>query len=94
MTQLQEQLNEIHQVNRAMVHLAVQPVEESGEWLCLIEGAGVCLGNSFRERKAAESWMRSMFRRIFPEHQCDLGCIRLPGAEFCADEAVLRKLAG
>ena len=87
------ELNEIHQVGREMVHLAVQPVEESGEWLSLIEGGGVCLGNSFAARQAAETWMRNMFRRIFPDHRCDLGCLRLPGAEFCADEEVLERLA-
>ncbi len=87
-------VDEIHQVRGELVHLAVQPVEDSGEWLCLIEGAGVCLGNSFHERLAAETWIRSMFGRIFPEHRCDLGCIRLPGARFCADEEVLQRLAG
>ena len=91
---MQPHLSEIHQVGRDMVHLAVQPVPDSGEWLSLIEGGGVCLGNSFSERHAAESWMRSMFRRIFPEHHCDLGCIRLPEAEFCAEEEVLERLAG
>jgi hypothetical protein len=94
MTQLDTSLNEIHQVNRAMVHLAVQPVEDSGEWLCLIEGGGVCLGNSFQHRETAETWMRNMFRRIFPDHRCDLGCIRMPGSEFCAAEDVLERLAG
>jgi hypothetical protein len=88
------QLNEIHQVARDMVHLAVQRVEDSSEWVCLIEGGGVCLGNSFLEWADAESWIRSMFRRIFPDHRCDLGCIRLPGAEFCADAEVLERLAG
>ena len=88
------QLDEIHQVCRDMVHLAVQPVQESGEWVCLIEGGGVCLGNSFPEWMTAEKWMRSMFRRLFPEHRCDLGCIRMPHAEFCAGEEVLARLAG
>ena len=88
------QLDEIHQVVREMVHLAVQPSQDSGEWVCLIEGGGVCLGNSFREFAAGEKWMRSMFRRLFPDHRCDLGCIRLPDAEFCADSAVLERLAG
>jgi hypothetical protein len=87
------QLNEIHQVNRDMVHLAIQRVEDSSEWVCLIEGGGVCLGNSFVEWCEAESWIRSMFRRIFSDHRCGLGCIRLPGAQFCADEEVLERLA-
>jgi hypothetical protein len=88
------QLNEIHQVSKDMVHLAVQPVEESGEWVCLIEGGGVCLGNTFAEWHTAEKWMRNMFRRLFPEHRCGLGCIRMPNAEFCADEEVLARLVG
>ncbi len=88
------QLNEIHQVGREMVHLAIQPVEESGEWLCLIEGGGVCLGNSFLEWRTAETWMRNMFGRIFTGHRCDLGCIRLPHSEFLAGEGVLERLAG
>ena len=86
-------LNEIHQVAKEMVHLVVQRVEDSGEWVCLIEGGGVCLGNSFQDRSAAEKWLRSMFRRLFPAHHCDLGCIRLPHAEFCADSEVLERLA-
>lgn len=87
-------LNEIHQVSNEMVHLVVQRVEDSPEWVCLIEGGGVCLGNSFAERSAGEKWLRSMFGRLFPEHRCDLGCIRMPHAEFCADEEVLGRLAG
>jgi len=88
------QLNEIHQVGREMVHLAVQRSSDSNDWVCLIEGGGVCLGNTFHEFQAGENWLRSMFRRIFPEHHCDLGCIRLPRAEFLADEEVLGRLAG
>ena len=87
-------VDEIHQVRGEMVHLGVQPVQGSGEWLCLIEGAGVCLGNSFGQRATAETWMRNMFSRIFPEHHCDLGCISLPGARFCAGDDVLESLAG
>lgn len=87
------QLSEIHQVSKDMVHLAVQQVEDSSEFVCLIEGGGVCLGNTFPEWPDAERWTRSMFRRLFPEHRCDLGCIRMPHAEFCADEEVLERLA-
>lgn len=86
------QLSEIHQVSKDMVHLAVQQVEDSSEFVCLIEGGGVCLGNTFVEWGQAEKWTRSMFRRLFPEHHCDLGCIRMPHAEFCADEDVLARL--
>ncbi len=89
-----EQLSEIHQVGKDMVHLAIQQVEDSPEWVCLIEGGGVCIGNSFHDWGAAEKWMRNMFGRLFPEHRCDLGCIRLPHAEFCAEEEVLTRLAG
>ena len=88
-----EQLNEIHQIGRDMVHLAVQRSEDSAEWVCLIEGGGVCLGNTFPEYGSAETWMRNMFRRIFTTHRCDLGCIRLPHAEFLAEEEVLERLA-
>ena len=86
-------IEEIHQVSKDMVHLVVQANEQAGEWVCLIEGGGVCLGNSFREWKAAEKWVRGMFGRLFPDHRCDLGCIRMPHAEFCADDDVLNRLA-
>ncbi len=87
-------MNEIHQIAREMVHLAVQSVQDSEEFVCLIEGGGVCLGNSFSEWNAAEKWIRSMFGRLFPDHRCGLGCIRMPHAEFCADDEVLAELAG
>ena len=87
-----QHLSEIHSVGREMVHLAVQCSEDSGEWVCLIEGGGVCLGNALTEFSAGERWIRSMFRRLFPEHRCDLGCIRLPEAEFLANEEVLVRL--
>lgn len=86
------QLSEIHQVSKEMVHLAVQQVEDSSEFVCLIEGGGVCLGNTFVEWSQAEKWTRSMFHRLFPDHRCDLGCIRMPHAEFCADDEVLARL--
>lgn len=88
------ELNEIHQVGKEMVHLAVQSVQDSEEWVCLIEGGGVCLGNSLSSWEPAEKWTRNMFRRLFPDHRCGLGCIRMPHAEFCADEEVLAELAG
>ncbi len=88
------QLSEVHSVGREMVHLAVQRAEDSGDWVCLIEGGGVCLGNAVPEYAAGEAWIRSMFRRLFPEHHCDLGCIRLPEVEFLAQEEVLSRLAG
>ena len=88
------ELNEIHQVGKEMVHLAVQSVQDSEEWVCLIEGGGVCLGNSLSNWEPAEKWTRNMFRRLFPDHRCGLGCIRMPHAEFCADEEVLAELAG
>ena len=88
------ELNEIHQVGKEMVHLAVQSVQDSTEWVCLIEGGGVCLGNSLSTWEPAEKWTRNMFHRLFPDHRCGLGCIRMPYAEFCADEEVLAELAG
>jgi len=89
-----QQLSEIHSIGREMVHLAVQRSEDSSDWVCLIEGGGVCLGNALPEFAAGEMWMRNMFRRLFPEHRCDLGCIRLPEVEFLADEEKLARLAG
>ena len=89
-----KQLSEIHSVGREMVHLAVQRSEDSGDWVCLIEGGGVCLGNALPEYTAGETWIRSMFHRLFAAHKCDLGCIRLPEAEFLADEEVLARLVG
>ena len=88
-----QQLSEIHSVGGEMVHLAVQQSEDSGDWVCLIEGGGVCLGNALSEYKAGETWIRNMFRRLFAAHRCDLGCIRLPEAEFLAEEEVLCRLA-
>lgn len=87
------QLSEIHSVGREMVHLAVQRSEDSGDWVCLIEGGGVCLGNALSEYTTGEAWIRNMFRRVFPQHHCDLGCIRLPEVEFLAQEEVLSRLA-
>ena len=86
-------LSEIHSVGREMVHLEVQRSEDSGDWVCLIEGGGVCLGNALPEYTAGETWMRNMFRRLFPGHHCDLGCISLPEVEFLAQEEVLSRLA-
>lgn len=88
------QIDEIHQVGREMVHVVGQLSEHSGEYVCLIEGGGVCLGNTFAEWEIAERWLRRMFQRLFPEHRCDLGCISQPGAEFLADEEVLERLTG
>jgi len=87
-------LSEIHSIGQEMVHLAVQRSEDSGEWVCLIEGGGVCLGNALPDFAAGETWIRNMFRRLFPGHRCDLGCIRMPEMEFLAGEEELARLAG
>ena len=39
---------EIHQVGRQMIHLVVEKIEGSNEFLGLMEGGGICLANSFR----------------------------------------------
>ena len=87
-----KQLSEIHSVGREMVHVAVQRSEDSGDWVCLIEGGGVCLGNALPEFASGEAWARSMFKRLFADHHCDLGCISLPEANFLADEEALVRL--
>jgi hypothetical protein len=40
----------------------------------------------------ADNWLHSMFARLFGDHTCDLGCVRLPGWEFLADPDVLEQL--
>jgi hypothetical protein len=34
-----------------------------------------------------------MFTRLFRDHTCDIGCVRLPGWEFLADPEVLEEMA-
>ncbi len=86
-------ITEIHQVGPSMVHLVRDKIVSSEEYLGLIEGGGVCLAQSFATSSEAETWLRNMFSRLFQNHKCDLGCIRLPGSEFLAEAATLQRLA-
>lgn len=83
---------EIHQIGRQMVHLVRERIEESDEYLALIEGAGVCLANSLPSAVEADVWLRNMFARLHPAHSCGLGCIGLPGSEFLAPHDELERL--
>ena len=84
---------EIHQVGGQMVHLLIRRVARSTDYLAMVEGAGVCLGNAFADWDEADQWLAETFARLFRGHQCGLGCIRIPGAEFLAEEEILRELA-
>ena len=84
---------EIHQVGSQMIHLVCEPIENSNEFLGLIEGGGICLANSFPNPEDAEAWMHRMFNRLYATHICGLGCIRVPGSEFLADDCDLERLA-
>ncbi len=83
---------EIHQVGRQMIHLVVEKIEGSDEYLGLMEGGGICLANSFPNRVEAEAWLQSMFSRLHPAHQCSFGCIRLPESEFLAPLEELERM--
>lgn len=84
---------EIHQVGGQIVHLLIRRGAGSTEYLATIEGGGVCLGNAFSEWAEAERWLDETFGRLFQGHRCGLGCIRMPGAEFLAEQEVLEQLA-
>ena len=83
---------EIHQVGKQMIHLVREPLEETEEYLALIEGGGICLANSFKTPGEADRWLKSMFSKLYSSHKCHLGCMRMPGSEFIADEAELERL--
>lgn len=83
---------EIHQVGKQMIHLVREPLEETEEYLALIEGGGICLANSFATPGEADRWLKSMFKKLYSSHACDLGCIRMPGSVFLADDAQLERL--
>lgn len=85
---------EVHQVGDSFIHLVSRPSEISGEVLGLIEGGGICLANSFSTLEEVQRWLHHIFDQLHPRHRCDLGCIRMPNAEFLADEKVLERLAG
>jgi len=85
---------EVHAVGSQMVHLSCERTEESGEFRAMIEGGGVCIAKAFTSAYRAEPWLRDLFRRMFRDHHCDLGCMRLPEYEFLANENELERLAG
>lgn len=92
MAHMEMPVTELHQVGKHMVHLVRDKIEASNEYLALMEGGGVCLANSFPTYEEADGWLHSMFARLFGDHTCDLGCVRLPGWEFLADPEVLEQL--
>ena len=85
---------EIHAVGSQMVNLICSRMDDSSEFRALIEGGGVCLAKVFPTAFEADVWLHELFHRMFRGHHCDLGCMRLPGAEFLAQEAELERLAG
>lgn len=84
---------EIHQVGNQMVHLVREPIENSEEFLGLIEGGGICLANSFATPEEADGWLRRMFGRLYAHHRCGLGCIKMPGSEFLCTRVELERMA-
>lgn len=85
---------EIHQVGRQMIHLVVEKIESSPDYLGLMEGGGICLANSFSSEAEADVWLHNMFARLHPTHCCGFGCIRLPESEFLAPLEDLERLVG
>lgn len=83
---------EIHQVGGQMIHLVREKVNSSDEYLGLIEGGGICLANSLPTAAEADQWLQNMFARLYPGHNCGLGCISLPGSEFLASDGELERL--
>ncbi len=84
---------EIHQVGSQMIHLVRERIDNSEEFLGLIEGGGVCLANSFPTAEEADGWLQRMFARLYTQHHCSLGCIKMPGSEFLCTDAELERLA-
>ena len=85
---------EVHQIEGEFVHLLNEEARGDGECYGLIEGGGVCLANSFKLSTQVDRWLDTIFHQLYPGHQCDLGCIRLPDAEFLAKKDVLERLVG
>jgi hypothetical protein len=83
---------EIHQVGRQMIHLVVERIDGSAEYLGLMEGGGICLANSFPDEQQAEAWLQNMFSRLHPTHRCGFGCIRLPDSKFLAPMEELERM--
>jgi hypothetical protein len=77
-----------------MVHLVCDRMDESDEFRAMIEGGGVCIAKVFASAFHAECWLHELFRRMFRNHRCDLGCMRMPGHEFLANAEQLERLAG
>jgi hypothetical protein len=84
---------EIHQVGSQMIHLVRERIENSNEYLGLIEGGGICLANSFPTPTEADEWLRRMFTRLYTQHRCALGCIKMPGSEFLCSDFELERMA-
>ena len=83
---------EIHQVGNQMIHLARERIENSDEYLGLIEGGGICLANSFPTPEEADGWLQRMFARLYTQHKCGLGCMKMPGSEFLCNTAELERM--
>jgi len=84
---------EIHQVGSEMIHLTRESIADSGEVLALLDGGEICLADAFVSTSEAAAWLREMFNRLYPAHQCGFGCIRMPGSEFIAPLEELERLA-
>lgn len=82
----------IHQIGNDLISLTREKADGSGEHLALIEGGGICLANSFDTPAEADDWLRTMFERLYPGHCCGLGCVRIPGWTFLAEESDLLRL--
>ena len=85
---------EVHQIGDRFVHLFNEGAPNLDECYGLIEGGGICLASSFRLSTQVDRWLDTIFHELYPGHRCDLGCIRLPEAEFLAAKDVLKRLAG
>jgi hypothetical protein len=84
---------EIHQVGSQMIHLVREPIENSDEYLGLIEGGGICLANSFPTAEESDAWLQRMFARLYTQHRCGLGCLKMPGSEFLCSDVELERMA-
>jgi hypothetical protein len=83
---------EIHQVGNQMIHLARERIENSEEYLGLIEGGGICLANSFPTAEEADGWLQRMFARLYTKHTCALGCMKMPGSQFLCNDFELERM--
>jgi hypothetical protein len=83
---------EIHQVGNQMIHLARERIDNSEEFLGLIEGGGICLANSFPTPEEADGWLQRMFTRLYTQHRCGLGCMKMPGSQFICSTTELERM--